>query len=319
MNFRVSAVHGPVLAPPGTGTAKLVDGFIVALIVTNVLAVILESVDTLALRWTGAFYWFELFSVGIFSIEYALRLWHCGAAPEATGRALRLRLRYVFSLPGMVDLLAILPFYLGMFINADLRFLRVLRLMRILKLTRYSPALGLLLNAIRREKHAFVAAVYLLSIALIVAACGIYLCERQAQPQDFGSIPAAIWWAIATLTTVGYGDVTPVTIGGKVFGAAVMIVGVGMVALPTGILASTFADELRRRRESFTELADTALDDGVLTADEQAALEALRTRTGLSRDEAAQILARLNRGRTQPAMTCPHCGGAPLPVATPPL
>ena len=308
MTSRVSVFQSPPLATSSGTTARVADVFIVTLIVANVVAVILESVETFAAQWARTFHWFELFSVGVFSIEYVLRLWHCGTGRDAPRQALERRLRYFVSLHGIVDLLAILPFYLGMFVNADLRFLRVLRLMRILKLTRYSPALGLLLNAIQREKQAFIAAAYLLSVALVVAACGIYLCERQAQPQDFGSIPAAIWWAIATLTTVGYGDVTPVTTGGKVFGAAVMIVGVGMVALPTGILASTFADELRRRREDFTEVAGSALDDGLLTDDERSALEALRSRTGLSRDDAAAILSKVDRHRDDKLRICPHCG-----------
>ena len=303
-------------APDGEALGNIVDAAIVVLIVLNVAAVIIESVESIASRYTTAFQVFELFSVAVFSLEYLGRLWLSSARVAPGDSRWRASLHYVCSLHGLIDLIAILPFYLGMFINADLRFLRVLRLVRILKLTRYSPAAGMLLRAIRREQQAFSAAIYLLAIALVVASSGIYLCEHTAQPEAFGSIPAAIWWAIATLTTVGYGDVTPITIGGKIFGAGVMIVGVGMVALPTGILASTFADELRRRREDFTEVADSALEDGELSHDEHATLEALREQTGLSREEAERIVREVRSRKARSDQHCPHCGAQWQPGTT---
>ena len=288
--------------------SRLADAAIVALIVANVLAVILESVEAYAIRYQAEFFYFEAFSVAVFSVEYALRLWRSAADTADWREAIAARLRYASSFQGVVDLLAIVPFYLSMFLTIDLRFLRALRLVRLLKLTRYSPAMTLLFRAIGREQEAMRAAVFLLAIALVVAACGIYFCERAAQPGAFGSIPAAIWWAVATLTTVGYGDVTPITIGGKMFGALVMIVGVGMVALPTGILASTFADELRRRREDFFEEAGQAWDDGTLSPDELASLEALRERSGLAADEAERLLREAARQRIGAGAMCPRCG-----------
>ncbi len=290
-------------------SSRLADIGIVWLIVLNVLAVILESVNHISVTYRDEFYWFEAFSVAVFSIEYVLRLWSCvDPNDDKPSMAFKARLRYAFSVHGLIDLVAILPFYLGMFINADLRFLRALRLIRILKLTRYSPALTLLIRAMKREQQAISAALFLMGIALIVAACGIYLCERAAQPDDFGSIPAAIWWAIATLTTVGYGDVIPITIGGKVFGACVMLVGIVMVALPTGILASTFADELRTRRENYRDVVDSALDDGVITAEEFSTLESIRAQTGLSTAEAERILEHEYAKKLKHTAPCPHCG-----------
>ena len=250
--------------------------------------------------------------MAVFSIEYVLRLWSCVDPIAAdSGMALKARLRYALSVHGIIDLVAILPFYLGMFISANLRFLRDLRLIRILKLTRYSPALTLLLRALKREQQAISAALFLMVIALIVAACGIYVCERTAQPNDFGSIPAAIWWAIATLTTVGYGDVIPITVGGKMFGACMMLVGVVMVALPTGILASTFADELRTRRENYRDVVDSALDDGVITADEFTSLETFRSQTGLSTAEAERILQNEFAKKLKHSEPCERCGYMP--------
>ncbi len=290
-------------------SSRLADIGIVSLIVLNVLAVILESVNRISVTYHDEFYWFEAFSVAVFSIEYVLRLWSCvDPTDDKPSMAFKARLRYACSIHGLIDLVAILPFYLGMFINADLRFLRALRLIRILKLTRYSPALTLLIRALKREQQAISAALFLMGIALIVAACGIYLCERAAQPDDFGSIPAAIWWAIATLTTVGYGDVIPITIGGKVFGTCVMLVGIVMVALPTGILASTFADELRTRRENYRDVVDSALDDGVITAEEFSTLESIRAQTGLSTAEAERILEYEYAKKLKHTTPCPHCG-----------
>jgi voltage-gated potassium channel len=302
-------------ANPNDDVSRIADFAIVWLIILNIVAVTLESVNSLSVQYSAEFFWFEIFSVAVFSVEYLLRLWACvDANPASPREALKTRLRYILSVHGIIDLLAIRPFYFGMFVDIDLRFLRMLRLIRILKLTRYSPAMRLLFRAIKHEQQALSAAVFLLSIALIVAACGIYLCERAAQPEDFGSIPAAIWWAIATLSTVGYGDVTPITVGGKVFGAGVMIVGIGTVALPTGILASAFADELRRRREDFRDVVDSALDDGVITEEEFTTLEAVSAKTGLSEDEADRILQHEFAKKSRPHAPCPECGYAPAPI-----
>ena len=288
-------------------SCRAINLFIFSLIVLNVLAVILESVESVHESYKVQFFVFEAFSVGIFTLEFLTRLWLSGNRikdPESRRTA---RLSYIFSIEGIIDLAAIAPFYLSMFISIDLRFLRALRLVRIFKLTRYSPAMSLLLKAIHREHQAIKAAIFLLTIALVVAACGIYYCERNAQPDDFGSIPAAIWWAVATLTTVGYGDVTPITIGGKVFAVFVMILGVGMVALPTGILASTFGDELRRRREEFKDTAQMALQDGELSDRELGQLENVRAVNGLTEDEAKAILRKVSQQLSAAQLECPHC------------
>ena len=139
------------------------------------------------------------------------------------------------------------------FMSIDLRFLRVIRLLRIFKLTRYSGAMNLVLSVFKEEASAFFAAFFVLLMLLILASSGIYLLEHEVQPDNFGTIPDAMWWAMATLTTVGYGDVVPITPIGKLFGGFITIIGMGMVALPAGILASGFADQVHRRRTEYTE------------------------------------------------------------------
>ena len=184
---------------------------------------------------------------------------------------------------------------------------------RLFKLTRYSEAITSLLQVLRDNVRSFAAALMILMIVMLLAASGIYLFEREAQPVAFGSIPAAMWWAFATLTTVGYGDVTPVTVGGKVFGAVITVVGVGMVALPAGILASAFSQHLRIKEEDYRDMADQAYEDGVLSEEELSSLERNRMELGLSEEMASRILAeeefRLGHHHDALAPRCPHYGG----------
>ena len=224
-----------------------VDGILVVLIILNVLAVILESVPDLA---AAHGFWFQLFdrvSVIIFTLEYLARVWVVVEDPHKTPYGdFGNRWRYMLTPMAMVDLLAILPFYLAFMIDIDLRFLRVFRVLRLLKLSRYSPALATVAKVFAAQRRALGAALMIMATLLVFSGSVAYLLEHQAQPDKFGSIPDAIWWAIATLTTVGYGDVTPVTPAGKVFGGLLMIMGIAMYALPTGILASGFAQEFRK-------------------------------------------------------------------------
>ena len=218
------------------------------LILTNVTAVILETVEELAQEFHGFFFAFELLSVAVFSIEYLLRVWACVEEPEAVpSTPLKRRLRFMGTPLALIDAIAILPFYLSFFLAVDLRFMRIFRLLRLLKLTRYSPALATFAAVLHGQRRSLGAALMIMLTLLVFAASIAYLFEKEAQPEDFASIPHAMWWALATLTTVGYGDVAPVTLGGKIFGGLVMILGVGMFAVPTGILATGFANEIRKR------------------------------------------------------------------------
>ncbi len=226
-----------------------VDGFIITLIALNVGAVILESVDALAAAYSGYFYQFEVFSVAVFTLEYLLRLGVCVELPEYRGPVLG-RLRYMVTPLALIDLLAILPFYLHMLIPLDLRFLRMLRLLRffrLFKMVRYLESMQLLGTVVRRKKEELVLTFLVSGILLVLASSLIYFMEHEAQPQVFSSIPAAMWWGVATMTTVGYGDVYPVTPAGKLFGGFIAVLGLGMFALPAGLLASGFVDEIQNR------------------------------------------------------------------------
>jgi voltage-gated potassium channel len=227
--------------------SPMVDAFLVALILVNVTAVILESVKSLHDVYQDYFFAFEAFSVAIFTAEYVIRVWIVPEDPHETPFGPYMsRIRYMTSPMAIIDLLAILPFYLLFFFTLDLRFLRVFRLLRLLKLTRYSPALATVAKVLAAQRRSLMAALMIMMTLLVFGGSVAYLLEHKAQPDAFGSIPDAIWWAMATLTTVGFGDVTPVTPAGKVFGGLLMICGVGMYALPAGILATGFAQEFRK-------------------------------------------------------------------------
>lgn len=302
-------------ARPSDRASHACDIALITLIAANVLAAMLESVPSIGSRpWLRAF---EVFSVAVFTLEYGLRLWSC---VERRGRrplrsAARERLRYAVTPLALIDLLAILPAYLAFVVEIDLRFLRVLRILRILKLSHYFSALDILLEVVRIERRAFGAAFFLLTLGLLFASSGIYVFEHEEQPVAFGSIPASMWWAVATLTTVGYGDVTPVTVGGKIFGASITVLAVGMVALPTGILASGFYAELRRRQVQYGNELDRALEDGVIEPSERIQLELLRRQLGLSLEEVEAIVDErrgdrqlADRPRSFRPDKCPGCG-----------
>ncbi|MCP4317573.1 MAG: ion transporter [Hyphomicrobiales bacterium] len=302
------------IAEKGDWASRICDYGLILLISVNVIAVILETLDPLQQPYRKVFDTLELVSVGIFTMEYSLRIWSAVERHTASGEdtAWKSRLRYLVSPMAVIDLLAILPFYLSVIIPVDLRFLRVLRLLRVFKLTRYSSAMTMLLNVFREEASSFCAAFFILIIILILASSGIYLVEEAAQPTAFDSIPHAMWWAMATLTTVGYGDVTPITPLGKLLGACITIVGIGMVALPAGILASGFADQLRRRREALEHDFQMAMADGIIDEEEERTLEARRQELGVSSDAANDIRRSATKSRmtSNPMVSCPHCGKA---------
>ena len=180
---------------------------------------------------------------------------------------------------------AVLSGLLPMIFEVDLRILRALRMLRLLKFSRYFKVMNLLLGVLKEEKQSFLAAMFLLAVAMLIASTGIYMFEKDAQPNKFGSIPEAMWWAIATLTTIGYGDVTPITAMGKFFGAIIAIIGIGVVALPSGILASGFTDQLKRRQSTYEDELSKALEDGVISSSERVKLSKVAEDMNLSKDQ----------------------------------
>jgi voltage-gated potassium channel len=222
--------------------ARRLRTFLVVLIVLNVAAVILETVrevSVLAGAWLRLFEWF---SVGIFTVEYVARIWVGG--PGRVGGLLP-RARFALTPLMLVDLLAILPFYLPLLLPDDLIFLRALRLMRmmrVLKLGRYSDAIQIFYRVVLRKKEQLVVAGMVVGILLIIASSLMYYFERDAQPEAFSSIPQAMWWAIVTHTTVGYGDVYPITGMGRLLASIIALLGIGMFAVPAGILSAGFVE-----------------------------------------------------------------------------
>ena len=296
--------------------SRCINYLLIFLIVGNVAAVLLESVSQIYKNYKIYFDTFEQISIFIFSVEYVLRFWSV-AEKDPFESAWKQRWQWLSSGAAIIDLLAILPAYINLFVHIDLRVLRILRLLRLLKLTRYFVSLQILLRVIEREKGSFQAVIFILLIMIVMAASGVYMVESGAQPEVFSSIPASMWWAVVTLTTVGYGDVTPITPLGRFLGALITIMGVGLAALPAGILASGLANELELRKQKlelkFREILKIRQID--LVADEDK-LEALRREVGLTAEQMQDILLQLMREQKQEEIEreknkycfCPHCG-----------
>ncbi len=270
--------------------SKIVDIFLVSLIFFNILSVILETVDVLYLSYKNYFRYFEYFSVIIFSLEYISRLWACIENKKSDETNLKARFRYVFSFSAIVDAIAILPSLLAfIFPTVDLRFVRALRIFRLLKFSRYSNSINNLLLVLWDQRKSFGAAFFILFIVLIISSSGMYLVEKDVQPEKFGSIPQAMWWSIVTLTTVGYGDVFPVTSAGKVFGSVIIILGIGTVALPSGILASAFTEFSRRNQQKYEDKLKFMLQDNVIDDSEREELRKLSEKLNLSEEDILSI------------------------------
>jgi voltage-gated potassium channel len=239
-------------ASPGDRASRTFDLFIMALIVLNVAMVILETVVWIENRYATMLFWAEVLSVAIFSVEYLLRIWSITVDP-AYRRPVRGRLAFALTALALVDLIAILPFYLPMLMTVDLRFVRAIRLFRLFrlfKMGRYVRSLQLLGALIRQKKEELYIVVFVLVIMLVITSSMMYYVEHEAQPEAFSSIPASMWWGVVTLTTVGYGDMFPITPLGKLLGVVIAVLGIGMFALPAGILSSGFVEAIEKDRDT---------------------------------------------------------------------
>lgn len=224
----------------GPDEYKCVSWVIPGLIVLNTLMVMLESVEAMHRNFAEYFHWFEIASVVIFTIEYIWRIW-----------AAKKKSQFIFSFFGLVDLIAILPFYLPMLIKMDLRFVRILRLtriFRIFKVARYAKSLQLVGLVLKEKKESLVLTLFLTFIMLLVASSFMYEAEHRIQPDKFTDIFSSFWWAVATLTTIGYGDIYPMTTIGRFLSGIIALLGIGLVALPTGIIGSGFIEILNRKK-----------------------------------------------------------------------
>ncbi|MDI4663299.1 cyclic nucleotide-gated ion channel/potassium channel family protein [Xanthobacter autotrophicus] len=232
---------------PGDHIADAVHYFLIATVLLSVTGAVLATVPSLALREKWWFHWGEFTALVAFTVEYGARLW---VAPEHPLRRqlppLVARAHYAVTVPALIDLAAILPWLISLTTELDVHALLVLRLVRFLKLARYSSGFNALYLAVRRERYALLSCFIILCAGVLIAATAMYLTERDVQPDKFGSIPEAMWWAITTLTTVGYGDVVPVTTSGRVIGALTMVSGLVMLALPIAIIASSFSEVIAK-------------------------------------------------------------------------
>ena len=231
---------------PGDKAGRAFDTTILTLIVLNTAAVIVETIPGFLDGYEPWFLAFEWLSVFVFATEYVLRLWSVTIEP-AYAHPVRGRLRWMGTPFALIDLIAILPVF---FFGLDLRFVRVLRVLRVLKIGRYSESLQILSNVMRRSRRDLVTSLFLVGLALILTSSFMYYAERDAQPDTFTSIPAAMWWGIVTLTTTGYGDIVPITLVGRMLGGMTVILGIATLALPVGILSSAFVQELEAKRRS---------------------------------------------------------------------
>jgi voltage-gated potassium channel len=234
--------------PVGDHLSRAVDRFLVLLIVVNLLAVALESMPQYQTRYAALFALVEYFSLVVFTVEYGLRLW-CAVehGPHQHLAARRARMKYALGTAGIIDLIAVLPFWFTMFLPGDLRFVLVFRMVRFFKIARYSPAMRSLLDVLYSERRALFGCLVIAIGSSVVAASLMHLAEGKVQPDKLGTIPDALWWAIVTIGTIGYGDVVPVTALGKLIATGTIFAGLVMVALPVGIIANAFAEQIHRR------------------------------------------------------------------------
>lgn len=233
--------------------SKILNIFLIILICLNVISVCLETVEPLYEEYKTTFYIFELLSVIAFSTEFLLRVWAITCNDKYKHPVFG-RIRFLFTPGALVDIIAILPFYLPLlFAGLDLRAIRILRLFRlarILKVSRYMHATTMVGNVFKKKRGELVTVIMLIGFIMIVVSSIMYNVEHGAQPDKFSSIPETMWWSIATLTSADFGDMHPITVIGKTLASLISLLGIGIVALPAGILASGFSEELKRRKEN---------------------------------------------------------------------
>jgi voltage-gated potassium channel len=233
--------------------SRAVEALLIGLIIANVSAVALETVPAIYVHYKPLFSGFEKFSIAAYTAEYVVRVWSSVEDPRIAARGpLAGRIAFAMRPLMIVDLLAFLPSYFTLFFPIDLRVLRIFRLFRLVKLARYSPALPALLGVLYAERSALFASMILTLSVMCVSAELMLLAEGSVQPKTLGTLPDAMYWAITTLTTVGYGDIVPVTAIGRLIAGVTMVVGLLLFALPIGIIANGFVTDLHRRQFAIT-------------------------------------------------------------------
>ena len=261
------------MAQVGDIKSKIFDVFMLSLISLNVVAVILETDPVLARHFHIFFRRFELFSIIVYTIEYFIRIWSC-TIKEKYRHPFWGRINFIASLYAMIDLISILPFYLPLMIPLDLRTLRIVRLVRVFrvfKVGHYRRSLQVIVNVLKKSKEQLAITLMLLLLSTIVISTLMFYIENPHQPKKFVSIPVTILWCISTMATINYSDLAPITPLGKLLSIAITLIGIGLFAIPTGILSAGFADEIFRKQQQKLEGNEKALENN-------------------------------------PTRTCPHCG-----------
>ena len=276
----------------------LYDSFIVVWVVISVLAVILESVHSIHYLLNMEFLILDAIAVSIFTFEYCLRMYCCVEEPGYK-KAVTGRLKMAKSTSSIIDLLAIAPFFLEVFLHhlIDLRFMRVFRLLRLLKLTRYTGATQSLMKVIAREWPVMAASAFIMLLLVVMTASLGYLFEHEAQPEKFENIPQSIYWAVITLASVGYGDISPVTPAGRAMTIVLALIGIGIFAIPAALLSSAFSDQLKSDREALVNKLFEMLADGNIDEDEAQYIKTEAKRLHLSDEEVKLLIEKAKRER----------------------
>ncbi len=285
-------VYAIVNETPDSGKLhEIFDFFIVLWVLISVTAVILESVDVISYHFHVEFIVLDTIAVAIFSTELLMRLYSCTENPKYH-HWFAGRLNFARQWSSLIDILAIAPFFLESLLDHlfDLRFLRVFRLMRLMKLARYSDATKSLFYVIQREWPVMKASIFIMLMLVMLAACLGYLFEHDAQPDKFENIPQSIYWAVITLASVGYGDISPVTPAGRAITIVLALLGIGIFAIPAAILSSAFSDQLRIERETMKQELYEMLEDGKISPEERSIIDAEAKRLHLSKTEVDRLL-----------------------------
>ena len=282
----------------GGSLHTIFDTFIVIWVIVSVLAVILESVQGIHYLLNLEFIVLDAIAVSIFTLEYCLRMYCCVEEPGYQ-RAVSGRLKMAKSTSSIIDILAIAPFFLEVFLHhlIDLRFMRVFRLLRLLKLSRYTGATQSLSKVIAREWPVMAASAFIMLLLVVMTASLGYLFEHEAQPDKFENIPQAIYWAVVTLASVGYGDISPITPAGRAMTIVLALIGIGIFAIPAALLSSAFSDQLKRDREALINTIYEMLADGHLDDKEVEYIKTESKRLHLTDEEIKILLDRANRER----------------------
>ena len=274
------------------------DTFFVIWVIISVLAVILESVHSIHYLLNLEFLILDAIAVSVFSIEYCLRLYCCVEEPGYQ-KAVAGRLKLAKSTSSIIDLLAIAPFFLEVFLHHlfDLRFMRVFRLLRLLKLTRYTGATQSLSKVVAREWPVMAASAFIMLLLVVMTASLGYLFEHEAQPDKFENIPQSIYWAVITLASVGYGDISPVTPAGRAMTIVLALIGIGIFAIPAALLSAAFADQLKSDREALVNTIYEMLSDGVIDDDEAHFIKTESKRLHLTDDDLRRLVDKAKKER----------------------